>query len=93
MIITALKLQEATKEAVHNDMTMEVASELFANRNVLSDEEFTRALYEYSALLASITTTLATSILLTEEQMDAMIDEIKEFDQLGKDALNGNSDN
>jgi hypothetical protein len=90
MIITAIKLQEATKEAVHNEMTMEMASELFAGRNTMTDEEFTRMLYSYSALLASLTTTLATNVLLTEEQMDAMISDIKEFDELGKDILNGN---
>ena len=90
MIITALKLQEATKEAVHDEMTMTVASQLFAGRDTMSDEDFTRMLFEYSALLSSLTTTLVTNVLLTEEQMDAMISDIKEFEQLGKDALNGN---
>ena len=90
MIITALKLQEATKEAVHNEMTMEMAARLHHARNEMSDDEFARALFEYSALLSSLTATLATNALLTEEQMDAMISEIKEFDELGKDILNGN---
>ena len=90
MIITALKLQEATKEAVYDEMTMNMASHLFAGRDTMSDEDFTRLLLEYSALLSSLTTTLVTNVLLTEEQMDAMISEIKEFDQLGKDVLNGN---
>ena len=90
MIITAIQLQEATKEAVHDDMIMSMASRLFAERSVLSDEEFTHALYQYSALLASLTTTLATNVLLTEEQMDAMISEIKEYDKLGKEIFNDN---
>ena len=90
MIITALKLQEATKEAVHDPMVMEMAAGLFQARNIVSDEDFAKALYQYSALLSSLTTTLATNVLLTEEQMDAMINDIKEFDELGKDVLNGN---
>jgi len=90
MIVTAIKLQEATKEAVHDPMMMEMAANLFQARNIVSDDEFAKALYDYSALLSALTTTLATNVLLTEEQMDAMVAEIKEFDQLGKDALNGN---
>ncbi len=90
MIATAIRLQEITKEAVHDDMTMEMASHLFQSRNIISDEEFAQALYQYSALLASLTTTLATSVLLTEEQLDAMVDEIKEFDELGKEITDGN---
>jgi hypothetical protein len=91
MIATAIRLQEITKEAVHDDMTMEMAAQLFQTRNIITDEEFAKALYQYSALLASLTTTLATSVLLTEEQLDAMVDEIKEFDELGKDITNGNN--
>ena len=90
MIATAIRLQEITKEAVHDDMTMEMAAQLFQTRNIISDEEFAQALYQYSALLASLTTTLATSVLLTEEQLDTMVDEIKEFDKLGKDITDGN---
>ena len=90
MIITAIRLQETTKEAVHDPMMMEMAAHLFHIRNIAEDDDFAKALYDYSALLASLTTTLATNVLLTEEQMDAMINEIKEFDQLGKDITNGN---
>ena len=90
MRITALKRQEATKEAVHDEMTMEMAAHLHHARNEMSDDEFARALFDYSALLSALTVTLATNVLLTEEQMDAMINEIKEFDELGKDVLNGN---
>ena len=90
MIITAIRLQETTKEAVHDPMVVDLATAIFAGRNTMDDEDFAKALYQYSALLASLTTTLATNVLLTEEQMDAMINDIREFDELGKDILNGN---
>jgi glycerol-3-phosphate O-acyltransferase len=90
MIATAIRLQEITKEAVHDDMTINMATALFAGRNTMTDEDFAQTLYQYSALLASLTTSLATSVLLTEEQLDTMIDEINEFDELGKDVFNGN---
>ena len=91
MLATAIALQEATQEAVHDPMVMEFAADVFQSR-YLSDEEFAQKLYQYSAMLASLTTTLATSALLTESQMDEMISSIKEFDELGKDILNGNND-
>jgi hypothetical protein len=90
MIATAIALQQATQEAVHDEMTMDMASHLFHARNEMSDNDFARALFEYSALLSSLTTTLVTHVLLTEEQVNAMISDIKEFDELGKDVTNGN---
>ena len=90
MIATAIAIQDATQEAVHNQMSMDLASHLFHARNEMSDNDFARALFEYSAMLSSLTATLVTNALLTEEQMDAMISDIKEFEKLGKDITNGN---
>ena len=89
MLATAIALQNATQEAVYDPMVMEMAADVYQSR-YLSDEEFAKKLYQYSAMLASLTTTLATSALLTESQMDEMIGSIKEFDKLGKDIINGN---
>lgn len=90
MIATAIAIQDATQEAVHNQMSMDLASHLFHARNEMSDNDFARALFEYSAMLSSLTATLVTNALLTEEQMNAMISDIKEFEELGKDITNGN---
>jgi hypothetical protein len=91
MIATAIAVQQATQEAVHDEMTMGMASQLFHGRNEMSSDDFARALFEYSALLSSLTATLVTGVLLTEQQLDAMISDIKEFDELGKDITNGNN--
>jgi hypothetical protein len=90
MIVTALKIQEATKEAVHDEMTMMMAGELFRARNEMSDNEFAEVLFKYSALLSSLTATLVTNVLLTESELDAMINDIKEFEEIGKDVINDN---
>jgi hypothetical protein len=90
MIATMLELQNATQEAVHDEMIMTLAAHVHHSRNQMSDEEFARALFEYSAALSSMTTTLVTHVLLTEEQLNVMIETIKEFDELGKDITNGN---
>ena len=89
MLATAIALQQATQDAVHDEMVMEMAADVFQSR-YSSDEEFAKKLYQYSALLASLTTTLATNALLTESQMDEMIDSIKEMDALTKEIENGN---
>lgn len=89
MLATAIALQNATQEAVHDPMVMDFAADVFQSR-YLSDEEFAQKLYQYSALLASLTTTLATNALLTESQMDEMISSIKEMDALTKEIENGN---
>ena len=85
MIATMLQLQNATQEAVHDEMIMTLAAHVHHARNEMSDEEFARALFEYSAHLASMTTTLVTNVLLTKSQLDEMISVIKEFDTLGKE--------
>lgn len=90
MLSTAIALQEATKEAVHNDEVMDMAAAIYHNRHEISQDEFIHAMYMYSATLAAVTTTLVTSTLLTESQMDEMMESIKEMEALGKDILNGN---
>lgn len=85
MISTAIALQNATGEAVTHDSTMMLASAIYHMRDTMSADEFAEAMYKYSAHLASLTTTLVTSVLLTENEMDAMLDTIKEMEAMGKD--------
>lgn len=85
MIATALKIQNATGEAVTDISTMMKASHIFRNHNTMTDEELSNALWEYSAHLSSLTATLVSHACLTESEMDLMVSEIREFDQLGKD--------
>jgi hypothetical protein len=90
MLATAIALQQVTSEAVHDEMVMDMAAAIYQNKNDMSGDEFIHALYQYSAMLASLTTTLATHALLTESQIDEMMSSINEFETLGKDIINGN---
>ena len=90
MIATALALQDATKDAVHDEMIMNMAAHLHHSRNEMSDEEFVRMLFEYSAMLSAMTTTLVTHVLLTESQINEMMNTINEMESMGKDLDNGN---
>ena len=85
MIATMLELQNATQEAVHDEMIMNMASAIYHNKDEMSSEDFARALFQYSAALSAMTTTLVTHVLLTQTQLDEMIETIREFDELGKE--------
>ena len=82
MIATAIAIQDATSSAVHDEMIMDMAGHLYHARNEMTDDEFVKFLFKYSASLSALTATLVTSVCLTESQMNDMVDTIKEFDQL-----------
>ena len=86
MISTAIAIQDATKDAIFDNETVSMVKEIIESRNMLDEDALTRALFQYSAHLTALTATLVTSICLTREQLDAMVDTIKEFDNFGKDA-------
>lgn len=88
MIATAIKLQEASKNAVHDDMIMLVAKHIVDIRNEVDEETFIREIFNYSAMLSAMTTTLVTHALLTEEQINDMLETIKEMDKVGEELLN-----
>ena len=92
MLATAIALQEATQKAVHDEDVMGIASMIFHGRNEMSEDEFAKAMFMYSAHLASLTATLVTHVTLTESQLDEMMSAIKEMDALGKEITNGNND-
>jgi collagenase-like PrtC family protease len=85
MIATAIALQETSKEAVFDETTVMMASALFHGRHEMDDDEFQKAIFMYSAHLSAVATTLATNVLLTKEQVDEMINTIKEMETMGKD--------
>ena len=91
MLATAIALQQATQEAVHDEEVMGMASAIFHHRHELDEEDFIKAMFMYSAHLASLTATLVTHVTLTESQLDEMMNSIKEMDAIGKDITNGNN--
>jgi hypothetical protein len=86
MISTALAIQDATKDAIFDSSTISMVKEIIESRNMLDEDSLTQALFQYSAHLTALTATLVTSVCLTREQLDSMVDTIKEFDKLEKDA-------
>ena len=80
-----LEIQNASQEAIHDPIIMEMASAIYHHKDEMSSEEFARALFQYSAALSAMTTTLVAHVLLTEQELNVMLDTIKEFDELGKE--------
>lgn len=90
MLATAIALQNATQDAVMDETVMAMASAMYHGKDEMTSEQFAKAIFMYSTHLASLTATLATTALLTESQIDEMMSSVNEFEQLGKDILNGN---
>jgi hypothetical protein len=85
MISTALAIQDATKEAIHDEDVMDMARSIYLSRHEVSEDEFIRMMYIYSAHLSAMTATLVTHACLTESQLNDMLETIKEMEALGKD--------
>lgn len=85
MLSTALAIQEATKEAVYDEGVMDMARSLLSEKDSMTEDEFIRNLFRYSAALSALTATLVTSVCLTKNQLDEMMDTINEMEALGKD--------
>ena len=85
MISTAIAIQDATKNAVHEESTMDMARAIYHHKDTMSSDEFAQAIFMYSAHLSAVTATLVTHAILTESQLNDMLETIKEMEALGKD--------
>jgi hypothetical protein len=85
MIATAFAVQDATREAVMNDLTMGLAKDIYDNKDYMDTETFAKAMFQYSAHLSALTATLVMEACLTKSQINEMMDTVKELEALGKD--------
>jgi hypothetical protein len=85
MSATAIAIAEASKEAMYDEYVMDMARDIIDMKNDIDEKQMLNILFHYSAQLTAITANLVTKVLLTEEQMTAMIDELSELEELGKE--------
>jgi hypothetical protein len=85
MIATALALQEATQEAVFDESTIVIAKTIAEQFGLDDNDDFIRQLFVYSSHLSALTASLVTNVCLTKDQLDEMINVIKEFDTMSKE--------
>ena len=89
-IATALKIAEASKEAVHNPIVMGMGKlflEVATGSEEMPSDEVLEALYKYSAVLSSVCATIISEVLLTESQLDDMLADIQMFEDIEKEVL------
>ena len=79
MYAQAFGLQEATKDAIYNEGVMTAAAQLLNDHHTMGDEEFVEALFHYSAFLSAVTATLTTEKLLTEDQLNSLLEAVEEI--------------
>ena len=85
MISTAIAIQNATKEAVYDESVMDMARAIFHHKDTMTTDEFAQAIFMYSAHLSAMTATLVTHACLTGDQINDMLETIKEMETMGKD--------
>jgi hypothetical protein len=88
MIATAIALQDATKDAVMDKETVSLAYLLYKHKDIMDEQEFATAIFDYSAHLSSLTASLVLNAVLTKSQISEMMDTIKEMESMGKDITN-----
>jgi len=85
MIATALKIQNASAEALISNEVMEVAREVSME---LCDGDYSKLnriaelMFKYSATLSAMTATTVAYACLGNDMMDKIADEIREFETL-----------
>ena len=87
-IVKAMKIADASKEAMTDFNVMLAAAEIYKTAmNNPTDEEMQHLIFKYSAILTANVSTRITSILMTESELDEMISDIQMFDEIGKSVL------
>jgi len=94
MIATALKVQQATGEALIFPEVIESAREIaieLCEGDATKLNRIAELMYKYSATLASITATNVTFALLSESEIDTMTNEIRDYQSITQQILGENN--
>lgn len=83
-IVTAMKIADASKDAMTDLKVMLAAAEIF---KLAPSEEMSELIFKYSAILTASVSTHVTSVLMTESQFNSMVSEVEMFDQIERNVL------
>ena len=87
-IVKAMKIADASKEAITDFKVMMAAAEIYkAAMNNPTDEQMQHLIFKYSAILTANVTTRITSILMTESEFNSMVSEVEMFDEIERNVL------
>lgn len=83
MIATAIAIQDATGNAVVDISSMLRAKNIYQNHSTMTQEELREALWDYSTHIASLTAKMVTHACFTKDQMETLMETIKEIESMG----------
>lgn len=89
MLSTATALIQATEDSIFDDTAMDFARMLTQTHGEMSQDDFAKAIYLYSGIIASNAIDKATKVLLTETQLIELMSSIDEMETMRNEVLNG----
>ena len=87
MLSTATALIEAVGDSIIEDEVMDFARTILHTRNEMSEDDFAKALYFYSGILASATADKVTKVLLSKDDLQTLADTIDEMEIMRNEVL------
>jgi|694.fasta_scaffold23511_22 hypothetical protein len=87
MLSTATALIEAVGDSIMEDEVINVARIITQQRNEMSEDDFAKAIYFYSGMLASATADKVTKVLLSKDDLQALADTIDEMEIMRNEVL------
>lgn len=88
MLSTATALIEAVNDSIMDDESISMAQLILHERNEMSNDEFAKAIYFYSGIIASSAVDKVTKILLTTEQLKDLCETIDEMETMRNEVIN-----
>ena len=88
MLSTATALIEAVGDSIMEDEVMDFARMITHNRGEMSQDDFAKAMYLYSGILASATADKVTKVLLSKDDLQTLADTIDEMEKMRNEVIN-----
>jgi formaldehyde-activating enzyme involved in methanogenesis len=87
MLSTATALIEATEQSIFDDEVMSFATMINHTHAEMEGEQFAKAIYMYSCMLASLAVDKTMKVLLNKEQIKELLASIDELETIGNEVL------
>ena len=87
MLSTATALIEAVGDSIMEDEIMDFARMITHSRNEMSQDDFAKAIYFYSGMLASNVADKVTKILLDDTELKDLMETIDEMETMRNEVL------
>jgi hypothetical protein len=87
MLSTATALIDAVGDSIMEDEVMDFARMITHKRNEMSQDDFAKAIYFYSGMLASATADKVVKVLLNDNELKDLMETIDELEQMRNEVL------